>query len=153
MGSAPAEEEEPTADHPRALFPQDDGDLEPVRPQSSVCAQIPHISTRERLPSKTSQSQSFPPRTVTRRKENLPGVDNGECSRGARPMEIGRGDDRQRTLSRPDRRHPAPKPKRSNKTRTSPSGRDDPQLQKRELPERQTLRLLAHSVLRSSHKM
>ena len=28
-----------------------------------------------------------------------------------------------------------------------------PQLQERELPERQTLRLLAHSVLRISHKM
>ena len=39
-----------------------------MRPQSSVCAQIPHISKEKRSPSKTSQSQSFPPRTVTRRK-------------------------------------------------------------------------------------
>ena len=61
-----------------------------------------HLNKRK-VPSKTSQSQSFPPRTVTRRKEIFQEWTT-ESAQEARRMEIGRGDDRQRTPSRPDRR-------------------------------------------------
>ena len=82
VGSAPAEEEESTADHPRALFHRTTV-IWGVRAAAKQCvrANSAHLN-REKVPSKTSQSQSFPPRTVTRREEIFQEVDNGECSRG-----------------------------------------------------------------------